>query len=217
MKAQLEELRSRLDDSNAERKEQSKLVSSLSNENLRLQKQINDTYLKPESPESSSKMLRNVRSEENLEVYEQEIVYNGNSQHSSSRTPNVRDDELKDLKANITRSIDSDTAIRLINLIDDLAVDLENHERQNAKLREIVLEYEEIIKEQKEDEELVTQVRRGQYDSGSAHLLARKVKEYELLMSDYQSEIDLLKESKLKLENDKLDDEVILEELVKQL
>jgi len=81
-------------------------------------------------------------------VYDQHITYHGNSQNSG-RTPNLRDDDLRELKASIERSIDSDTAIRLINLIDDLAVDLENHERQNAKLREIVLEYEEIIKEQK--------------------------------------------------------------------
>jgi|JI61114C2RNA_FD_contig_91_104778_length_3597_multi_2_in_0_out_0_5 hypothetical protein len=36
-------------------------------------------------------------------------------------------------------------------------------------------------------------------------------------MGDYQAEIEMLKEGKMKLENDKMDDEVILEELVKQL
>ena len=97
-------------------------MASLSNENLRLQKQINESYLKPESPESSQKMLRNVRSEENMEVYDQQITYNGSQ--NSGRTPNLRDDDLRELRASIERSIDSHTAIRLINLIDDLALDL---------------------------------------------------------------------------------------------
>lgn len=117
---------------------------SLSNENLRLQKQINESYMKQESPESSQKILRNIRSDENMEIYEQQITYTGDTANRSPQ--NFRNGELRELRASIEKSIDSDTAVRLINLIDDLAVDLENHERQNAKLREIVLDYEEIIK-----------------------------------------------------------------------
>jgi hypothetical protein len=81
-------------------------------------------------------VLKSIRSDENIEIYDQQIRL-GDSQKYLGRG-----DELKELRASLEKSIDSETAIRLINLIDDYAIDLENHEKQNAKLREIVLEYE---------------------------------------------------------------------------
>lgn len=62
-----------------------------------------------------------------MEVYDHRIRYHGQmspSESSVNSSPNLRDDGLKELKASIEKSIDSETAIRLINLIDDLAADL---------------------------------------------------------------------------------------------
>lgn len=133
LKVQNEELRVKLEGIMAKLDAENKLVGSLSAENLQLKKQINEGI----SQDSVVKVLKSIRSDENMEVYDHRIRYQGQmspSESSVMSSPNLRDDGLKELKASIEKSIDSETAIRLINLIDDLAADLEKHERQNTKL-----------------------------------------------------------------------------------
>lgn len=120
-----------------------------------------------------------------MEVYEQQI-------RDSRSNRNERGEELQSLRASIEKVIDSETAMRLITLIDDYAADLDTHEKQNAKLREIVLEYEEIIKENQENE--------SNYEHGDPDVLSR-LNEYETLADNYACEIDELKRSKTQLEN----------------
>lgn len=79
-----------------------------------------------------------------------------------------------------------------------------------------MLEYEKIIKENEEHNSGL--VKKSSYDSNTSnYILLRKTKEYEALMSSYLAEIDELRHQKQLLENEKMDDEVLLEELVKQL
>jgi hypothetical protein len=110
-----EQLREKLEATAAELDEESRLVISLSAENVRLQKQLQQVPQHIDM-EADHKILKSIRSDENMEVYEEQI-----------RLRDSRGEELKELRASITKSIDSETAIRLINLIDDYAIDLENH------------------------------------------------------------------------------------------